>query len=284
MDTEAGGAKAEGGRRPEWQYVRLARAGVAGGEALPDHVALITISRPRSLNALNSQVLDELQAAVAAVAADEGVRALVVTGEGERSFVAGADIGEMAELDVMGGTAFGLRGQEVLGDLAALRVPVIAAVGGYCLGGGMELILACDIRVAASGARLGQPEVGLGICPGFGATQRLPRLVGPGKAKELIFGAGQITSEEAHRIGLVEILAAPGEHLVRALELAGRIAAQAPVAVARAKEAIDQGADLPLAEALRLEAALFGRCFETEDQREGMRAFREKRRPAFGGR
>lgn len=286
----------------QWEYVRLARAGEPGGEGLPQHVALITISRPRSLNALNSQVLDELQAAVAAVAAvaaasgaavagsggtevgAAAVRALVITGEGDRSFVAGADIGEMAGLDVMGGTAFGLKGQEVFGDLAALSVPVIAAIGGYCLGGGMELILACDVRVAVPGARFGQPEVGIGICPGFGATQRLPRLVGPGKAKELIFGAGHVSGEEAYRIGLVEVLAAPGEHLVRALELAGRIAAHAPGAVARAKEAIDHGADLPLAEALRLEAALFGRCFETEDQREGMRAFLEKRKAQFAGR
>ncbi|MDP2871611.1 MAG: enoyl-CoA hydratase-related protein [Bacillota bacterium] len=280
MDTDAAPAGAARG----WQHIRLASGGEEGGEGLPPHVALITIDRPRNLNALNSQVLDELQAAAAVLAADAAVRAVVITGAGDRSFVAGADIGEMAELDVMEGTAFGLKGQEVFADLAAMPKPVIAAIGGYCLGGGMELALACDIRVAAASARMGQPEVGLGICPGFGGTQRMARLVGPGKAKELIFSAAPITGEEAHRIGLVDVLAGPGEHLTRALQLAGKIAGQAPLAVARAKEAIDRGADLPLAEALRLEAALFGRCFGSEDQREGMRAFLEKRKPTFHGR
>ncbi len=180
-----------------WEFVTLTIGGPEGREGLPAHVALIRISRPRSLNVLNSHVLAELEQAALACAADPDVRAVVVAGEGERAFVAGADIAEMAGMDVMDATAFALKGQAALGALASVPKPVIAAIDGYALGGGLELALACDLRVASTRARLGQPEVTLGICPGFGATQRLARLVRPGRAKQLIFAGEHVSGEEA---------------------------------------------------------------------------------------
>ena len=271
--------------RPQWQFIRLSVGGAAGAEPdLPAHVALLTISRPQRLNALNLQVLDELLAAAETCASDADVRAVVVTGEGDRAFVAGADIDEMVGLDVLNGTAFGLKGQTVFQALASMPKPVIAAIGGYALGGGLELALACDVRIAGENARFGSPEVTLGICPGFGASQRLPRLVGPGAAKDLILSGRVIGAAEARAIGRVERVVPAGEHLKAAYELAKQMAAAAPLAVAAAKEAIDRGADVALADALRLEAAMFGRCFSTEDQKEGMQAFLEKRDRNLRGR
>jgi enoyl-CoA hydratase len=271
--------------RPQWQFIKLSvGTDAAGGPDLPPHVALLTISRAQRLNALNLQVLDELLSAAETCAGDADIRAVVITGEGDRAFVSGADIGEMVGLDVLSGTAFGLKGQAALQALASMPKPVIAAVGGYALGGGLELILACDIRIAGENARFGSPEVTLGICPGFGGSQRLPRLIGPGAAKDLIFSGRIIGAVEARSIGLVEKVVPAGEHLKASLELARQMAAAAPLAVAAAKEAIDRGADVPLAAALRIEAAAFGRCFATEDQKEGMRAFLEKRDRVFRAR
>jgi len=268
---------------PKWRYIELS-TGPGGPAGLPEHVALITVSRPERLNVLDSELLGELQSAAETCAQDPAVRAVVVTGAGDRAFVAGADIREMAELDVLDGTAFALRGQAAFQALASMPKPVIAAVGGYALGGGAELALACDVRVAAENARFGQPEVTLGICPGFGATQRLARLIGPGAAKRLVLSGQIIEAVEARRIGLVDQVVPAGEHLKAALDLAKQMTAAAPLAVAAAKEAIDKGLDLPLADGLRLEAALSGRTFGTEDQREGMRAFLEKRERVFKGR
>lgn len=274
--------------RPRLRYVKLAVGPEPGGPAwpaaLPRHVALITVSRPERCNALTAGMFDELQAAAEHCASDPAVRAVVVTGAGDRAFVAGIDTGETANLDTIDGTAFALRGQAAFGALASMPRPVIAAIGGYALGAGLELALACDIRVAAENARFGQPEVTLGISPGFGACVRLPRLVGLGAAKGLVFTGRVIGAAEARSIGLVDRVVPAGEHLKAAFEVAGQIAAAAPLAVAAAKEAIDRGLDMPGTDALRLEAALCGRCFGTADQQEGMRAYLEKRERVFEGR
>jgi enoyl-CoA hydratase len=241
-------------------------------------VAIAAIHRPNALNALNSAVLDELNELLDAVGADDAIRVLILTGSGEKAFVAGADIGEMSTLTKAEGEAFGKKGNDVFLKLERLPIPTIAAVNGYALGGGCEIGMACDIRICADTAVFGQPETGLGITPGFGGTQRLSRLVGPGMAKQMIYSAKNIKADEALRIGLVNAVYPQEELMPAALKLAETIARNAPIAVRACKEAIDRGLELPMDEAVALEEKLFGSCFQTEDQKEGMGAFLEKRR------
>jgi len=248
-----------------------------------DKVAVLTISRPKALNALNSETLKELNLAIDEVAKDDEIYALILTGEG-KAFVAGADIAEMKELDVIGGRKFGKLGNEVFRKLETLEKPVIAAVNGFALGGGCELSMACDIRIASSKAKFGQPEVGLGITPGFGGTQRLPRLVGLGNAKELIYTAKIINAEEALRIGLVNKVVEPENLMTEAKTLANTIAGQAPIAVSLCKAAINTGIQLDIDSALSYESEIFGECFSTEDQKSGMTAFIERTEKCFKNR
>jgi enoyl-CoA hydratase len=249
-----------------------------------DAVLLVTLNRPRALNALNGQLLGELSAVVAGVAADPGVRALVLTGAGDRAFVAGADITELAALDAESARRFAASGQAVFGALERLGKPSIAAINGFALGGGCELAMACTLRLAADTAHLGQPEVDLGLIPGFGGSQRLARLIGHGRALALLLGGHQIGAEEAERIGLVNQVV-PAAHLkTEALTLAQQLAAKAPLAVRYLLNAVYAGADLPLEQALQLEATLFGLSASTADMKEGTRAFLEKRKPNFTGR
>lgn len=243
-----------------------------------DHVAIATVNRPKALNALNSEVLNDLNTLLDGIVADPEIRVLVLTGSGEKAFVAGADIGEMSTLTKAEGEAFGKKGNDVFRKLEMLPIPAIAAVNGYALGGGCELAMACDIRLCADTAVFGQPETGLGITPGFGGTQRLARLVGPGMAKQLIYSARNIKADEALRIGLCNAVY-PAEELMPAAEkLAETIAKNAPIAVRACKKAINEGLEMPMDEAVALEEKLFGSCFETADQKEGMQAFLEKRR------
>ena len=242
------------------------------------HYAVATINRPKALNALNSQVLEDLNELVDLVAADEEIRALVLTGAGEKAFVAGADIGEMSTLTKAEGEAFGKKGNDVFRKLETMAIPTIAAINGFALGGGCELSMSCDIRICADTAVFGQPEVGLGITPGFGGTQRLARLVSPGMAKQLIYTARNIKADEALRIGLVNAVY-PAEELMAAAEkMADTIAKNAPIAVRACKKAINEGLDVDMDAALVIEEKLFGSCFETYDQAEGMGAFLEKRK------
>lgn len=240
-------------------------------------VGIITINRPKALNALNSEVLKELNATLDAVDL-ENTRALVLTGAGEKSFVAGADIAEMSTLTKAEGEAFGKIGNDVFRKIETFPIPVIAAVNGFALGGGCEIAMSCDIRLCSDTAIFGQPEVGLGITPGFGGTQRLARLIPVGKAKEIIYGAVNIKADEAYRLGLVNSVYPLEELLPAAKKLAAKIAKNAPIAVRACKQAINEGLDLDMDQAIVLEEKLFGSCFETEDQREGMQAFLEKRK------
>ena len=242
------------------------------------YIAVATINRPKALNALNSEVLSDLDELVATVKADDEIRALVITGSGEKAFVAGADIGEMSTLTKEGGTAFGKHGNDVFRAIETLPIPTIAAVNGFALGGGCELSMACDIRICADTAVFGQPETGLGITPGFGGTQRLARLVGPGMAKQLIYTAKNIKADEAYRIGLVNAVY-PLEELMPASEkLAETIAKNAPIAVRACKKAINDGLQVDMDKAIVIEEGLFGSCFQSADQIEGMSAFLEKRK------
>ena len=241
-------------------------------------IAIAVINRPKALNALNSEVLEDLNTLLDEIRADEEIRALILTGSGEKAFVAGADIGEMSTLTKAEGEAFGKKGNDVFRRIETLPIPVIAAVNGYALGGGCELAMACDIRICADTAVFGQPETGLGITPGFGGTQRLARLIGPGMAKQMIYSARNVKADEALRVGLVNAVY-PAEELMPAAEkLAETIAKNAPIAVRACKRAINEGLELPMDEAIVLEEKLFGSCFETEDQKEGMTAFLEKRK------
>ena len=240
-------------------------------------VGVITINRPKALNALNSEVLKELNATLDAVDL-ENTRALVLTGAGEKSFVAGADIAEMSTLTKAEGEAFGKIGNDVFRKIETFPIPVIAAVNGFAVGGGCEIAMSCDIRLCSDTAIFGQPEVGLGITPGFGGTQRLARLIPVGKAKEIIYGAVNIKADEAYRLGLVNSVYPLEELLPAAKKLAAKIAKNAPIAVRACKQAINEGLDLDMDQAIVLEEKLFGSCFETEDQREGMQAFLEKRK------
>ena len=243
-------------------------------------IAIGKINNPQSLNALNSTILGELDTLFTELENDSSISVIILTGEG-KAFVAGADITEMSSMDAAEGKAFGEKGAKVFRKIELLSKPVIAAVNGYALGGGCELAMCCDIRIASAKAKFGQPEVGLGITPGFSGTQRLPRLVGMGKAKELIFTAEAINADEACRIGLVNSVAEPEELMNTAVAMAEKIAGKAPAAVKYSKESINRGMQCSMDEAINIEANLFGLCFATEDQKEGMKAFMEKRKAKF---
>ena len=235
-------------------------------------VGTITINREKALNALNSQVLDELNATLDAVDLNT-VRCLILTGAGQKSFVAGADIGEMSTLTKAEGEAFGKKGNDVFRKLETLPIPVIAAVNGFALGGGWEISMSCDIRICSENAMFGQPEVGLGITPGFGGTQRLARTVGVGMAKQLIYTARNIKADEAYRIGLVNAVYPQEELMEQAKKMASTIAKNAPIAVRNCKKAINDGLQVDIDQAIVIEEKLFGGCFETEDQKAGMGNF-----------
>ncbi|MBQ6603842.1 MAG: enoyl-CoA hydratase/isomerase family protein [Eubacterium sp.] len=251
-------------------------------------VGIITINRPKALNALNSTVLDDLNEAFDSVDLNV-VRCIILTGAGEKSFVAGADIGEMSNLTKAEGEAFGKKGNDIFRKIETFPIPVIAAVNGFALGGGCEISMSCDIRLCSDNAVFGQPEVGLGITPGFGGTQRLPRLVSPGMAKQMIYTARNIKAAEAYRIGLVNevcsevkdqegnVVKSAQEALMdAAMKMAKGIAAQAPIAVRNCKKAINEGLQVDMDQAIVIEEKVFGDCFETEDQKAGMGNFLEK--------
>ena len=237
----------------------------------------LILNRPESLNALNAQVLDDLSAVLDAVDLDT-VRCLIFTGAGEKAFAAGADIAAMADMTPEKAAAFSRRGNEVFRRIETFPLPTIAAVNGYALGGGCELAMACDVRLCSETAVFGQPEVTLGITPGFGGTQRLMRLVGMGKAKELIFSARNVKAAEALEMGLVNAVHPPEELLPAAKKLGARIAKNAPIAVRACKAAMNEGIDLPMDEAVDAEIREFSGCFETEDQKRGMTAFLNKQK------
>lgn len=238
-------------------------------------VGVITINRPQALNALNSKVLEDLAEVFGAVDLNT-TRALILTGAGEKSFVAGADIGEMSSLTKAEGEAFGKKGNDIFRMIETFPIPVIAAVNGFALGGGCEIAMSCDIRIASENAIFGQPEVGLGITPGFGGTQRLARIIGVGMAKQLIYTARNIKADQAKTIGLVNDVYPQEELLDQAKKLASIIAANAPIAVRNCKKAINDGLDATMDEAIVIEEKLFGNCFETEDQKAAMANFLEK--------
>jgi enoyl-CoA hydratase len=246
-------------------------------------IALLTVNRPEKLNALSREVVEELGEAFDRIAGESAVRAAILTGAGEKAFVAGADINELAALSAVEAREYALRGQRTFRKLETLGKPVVAAVNGYALGGGLELAMACTVRFAAENAKLGQPEVKLGIIPGYGGTQRLPRLVGRGRALELLLSGEPIAAAEAYRMGLVNGITAPGDLLNHCRAWLEKVLANAPLAVSLAMEAVDVGIGIGLEEGLRFEAAAFGVSAATEDRREGTRAFLEKRRPAFAG-
>jgi enoyl-CoA hydratase len=249
-----------------------------------DNVAQVTVNRPEKLNPLNSETIDALEACFRDIAGDEAVKAVIVTGAGEKAFVAGADISQVTGLTAMEGRAWGLRGQQVFSRIENLPKPVVAAINGYALGGGLELAMACHIRIASENARLGQPEVKLGIVPGYGGTQRLPRLVGKGRALEMILSGEPISAEEAYRIGLVNRVVPREDLLPAARRLVGKIMENGPLAVALCLQAVHRGMEMPLEAALEWEASQFGMSCATEDIREGTRAFLEKRKAQFRGR
>ncbi|NBH84092.1 enoyl-CoA hydratase [bacterium C-53] len=240
-------------------------------------VGVITISREKALNALNSAVLEELDQTLDSVNLEE-VRCLILTGAGEKSFVAGADIAEMSTLTKAEGEAFGKKGNDVFRKLETFPIPVIAAINGFALGGGCEISMSCDIRICSDNAVFGQPEVGLGITPGFGGTQRLARLVGAGMAKQMIYTARNIKADEAYRIGLVNAVYPIEELMPAAEKMAAGIAKNAPIAVRNCKKAMNEGLDVDMDQAIVIEEKLFGDCFESHDQQEGMSAFLEKRK------
>ena len=238
-------------------------------------VGVITINREKALNALNSTVLEELDKTLDGVDLN-AVRCLILTGAGQKSFVAGADIGEMSTLTKAEGEAFGKKGNDVFRKLETFPIPVIAAVNGFALGGGCEISMSCDIRICSDNAVFGQPEVGLGITPGFGGTQRLARIVGPGMAKQMIYTARNIKADEALRIGLVNAVYPQDELMAAAEKMAAGIAKDAPIAVRNCKKAINDGLEVGMDEAIVIEEKLFGDCFETEDQKYGMTFFLDK--------
>lgn len=246
-------------------------------------IGLLTINRPKALNALNSATVAEMKDCVEKVAVNPDIKVLVITGSGEKSFVAGADIVEMSTKTPAEGRTFGMFGQNVFTEIEKLPQPVIAAINGFALGGGCELSCACDFRYAAENAKFGQPEVGLGITPGFGGTQRLARTVGRGYAKELIYTGGMIDAQEAHRIGLVNKVVPQAELMPTVMKVAKKIARNAPVAVQLSKAAINNGINCDVVTGISYEGEVFGLCFSTADQKEGMGAFVEKRKPTFTG-
>ena len=241
-----------------------------------NNIGYLTINRPKQMNALSSAVLEELDAAVTQIENDDEIKAVIITGAGEKAFVAGADIGEMSTLTKAEGEAFGKKGNDVFRKIETFPIPVIAAINGFALGGGCEISMSCDIRICSDNAVFGQPEVGLGITPGFGGTQRLARIVGVGKAKEMIYGGRNIKADEAYRIGLVNNVYTIEELMPAAKKLASIIAANAPIAVRNCKKAINDGLDVDMDQAIVIEEKLFGDCFETEDQKYGMAFFLDK--------
>lgn len=248
-----------------------------------DSIACLTINRPQVMNALSVETVLELEKAVNAVRDDDEVLGLIITGAGEKAFVAGADISELQKLDHAGAFEYARRGQRVFWAIENLGKPVIAAVNGFALGGGCELALACHIRIAAENARFGQPEVKLGVIPGFGGTQRLSRLVGKGHAMEICLSGEMVSAGEAENIGLVNHVSPSGKLLEDATDLMKKIIAQGPRAVSLTIKAVNEGLEMPLADGLSLEAELFGECADTKDWREGTTAFLEKRKPDFKG-
>ena len=247
-------------------------------------VAIVTVNRPKVLNALNAPTMDELRRVALQMKRDDNVRVVILTGAGEKSFIAGADINELAVQTPTSGREHALRGQHVFDLFENLGKPVIAAINGYALGGGCELAMACTLRIAADTAKIGQPEINLGILPGYAGTQRLARLVGKGKAMELILTGAQITAAEAERIGLVNRVVAAASLMSEVRALAASLANNAPIAMRYIINAINKGLEMPFAEACVFEATLFGLVASTEDMREGTRAFLEKRKPVFKGR
>ncbi len=248
-----------------------------------DQIAYVTIARPKVLNALNAATMEELRRVFTAIKDDAEVRVVILTGEGEKSFVAGADINELAVKQPVEAKEYTHRGQAVLDLIENLGKPVIACINGFALGGGCELAMACTMRLASDNAKLGQPEVKLGIIPGYGGTQRLPRLVGKGLAMQVLLTADMISAAEAHRIGLVNEVVAPAELIPRAEAIAKKIIANAPLAIQYCMEAVHKGMEMTQAEGLYLEATLFGVCCATEDKKEGTTAFLEKRAANFKG-
>jgi enoyl-CoA hydratase len=248
-----------------------------------DRVSIVTINRPKVLNALNTETLDELRRAVHDLGHDESVRAIIVTGAGDKAFVAGADINELAVLSPAGGREHALIGQHVFDLIENLGKPVIAAINGYALGGGCELAMACTLRIAADTAKLGQPEINLGIIPGYAGTQRLSRLVGKGRAMEIILTGAPVAAADAERIGLVNRVVPAADLMTEARRVASHLAGQAPIAMRYIISAINSGLEMPFAEGAVFEATLFGLVASTDDMREGTRAFLEKRKPTFTG-
>src|SRR6201990_2254983 len=246
-------------------------------------IAYVTVNRPKLLNALNMATMEELRAAFHDIKNDAAIRVVIVTGSGEKAFIAGADIGELAKQDAVTGKEYTHRGQNVLNLIENLGKPVIACINGFALGGGCEVAMACTMRLAGENAKLGQPEVKLGLIPGYGGTQRLPRLVGKGIAMQLVLTGEMISAQEAHRIGLVNEVVAAAELIPRAEAIAAKIIANAPLAIQYCIEAVNHGMDMTLAEGLFLEATLFGVCCSTEDKNEGTKAFLEKRPAEFKG-
>jgi enoyl-CoA hydratase len=249
-----------------------------------DSIATVTLDRPKVLNALNRATLTELDSAFAKIAESDTIRVVLLTGAGEKAFVAGADIQELAQVNASEGEALAHNGQRIFDRIESCGKPVIACVNGFALGGGCELALACTLRIGSENARLGQPEVKLGLIPGFGGTQRLPRLVGKGAALKLLLTGDIISAAEALRIGLLDEVVPLDQLMARAEQIAQSIAAVAPIAVRQCLTAVRDGYDLPLSQALQLEASLFGFCCATEDKTEGTHAFLEKRPPQWKGR
>jgi Enoyl-CoA hydratase/carnithine racemase len=250
---------------------------------LKEGIAILTINNPQSLNALNTAILKELNSAIESLREVKDLRVLIITGVG-KAFVAGADIKEMSGLNAVSGKEFGRIGSDVFRAIETFDVPVIAAVNGFALGGGCELALACDIRVASENAKFGQPEVGLGIIPGFSGTQRLSKIIGEGNAKELIFTGDIIDAQQAYRVGLVNKIAPAEELLDVAMGIAGKIAKNAPIAVKFAKQAINIGSNVDIDSGIAVENNLFGLCFSTEDQKNGMQAFIKREKCTFENR
>jgi enoyl-CoA hydratase len=249
-----------------------------------DAVATITINRPAVRNALSTQTVDELRRAVLDVQHDPAVRVIILTGAGDKAFVAGADINELARQTPTGGREHGLAGQHVFDLIENLGKPVIAAINGFALGGGCELAMACTLRIAADTAKIGQPEIALGLIPGYAGTQRLPRIVGRGRALEMLLTGTPISAADALAIGLVNRVVPAAELMTAVRALAAQLAAQAPIAMRYIIDAVVRGGDMPFADACRYEATLFGLVSTTEDMREGTRAFLEKRKARFQGR
>ena len=246
-------------------------------------IATITFNRPKALNALNGALLAELSEALDGIAADEDIRVLILTGAGDKSFVAGADISELATFDALQAKEFAARGHAIIGKLQALPIAVIAAVNGFALGGGTEIAIACDFIYASENAKFGQPEINLGVIPGFGGTQRLPRLIGINMAKELIFTGKMIGAEEARRLGLVNQVVAPDTLMDEVIKTAGVIATKGKVSLRAAKQAINRGMDVDLASGCGIEIDSFSVCYASPDAKEGTSAFLEKRQPEFKG-